>query len=253
MKETIRYSVLSGTCTKKHKRCMRRRNVWRELEDRFDRADRSIRPLSTVKNFHLLLPGFLKVSGYLGTSVPRRESSIPGNRVPRAQIANWLARARVHDGRREGRERERTASLAYYSKVSSDFPRQPLDSASGGVIAIKHRKLAKLRCNLAGDVLPPHLHFETPRRVHVHTPDSRLYSADCSRRVCTWIHVFFPLLSSSKRFASSSSLRGAFTRACVCLAKYEHACVCLCLRVYTDDVVKSWEISWQRLDPRFGN
>lgn len=51
-------------------------------------------------------------------------------------------------------------------------------------------------------------------------------------RTCTWIHVFFPLLSSSKRFASSFSLRGGFTRAWACLAKYEHTRLPVFARVH---------------------
>ena len=170
------------------------------------------------------------------------------------------------DGRRGGRERERerTASLAYYSKVSSDFPRRrPANLWTlllGEVIAIKHRKLAKLRCNLAGDVLPLHLHFSSRdactctctqqptaggwyTQPTVRVERVRVRESTCSSPFCRRRNV--PPVPSS--------LRGGFTRASVGLFGQVWARARLCLRVYTDDVVKSWEISRQRLDPRFGN
>lgn len=237
MKEIIRYSVLSETRTTKPKRWrVRRRNVWREPEGRTnDRFALDSSQLVTVKNLPSSSPP--SFPRFFGSEWLRdyRPTTVPDNRVPRAQIVNWLARRKTR--RKKERERERTASLAYYSKVSSDFPRwRPANLWTlllGEVIAIKHRKLAKLRCNLAGDVLPPHLHFEWRRvHVHVHTAsDSRrlVYSAGVYVYVNPRVLPPFVVVETFRQFLQFAR---RFTRACACLAKYEHAlaCVCACTR-----------------------
>jgi len=109
--------------------------------------------------------------------------------------------SRGEGGGREGGEGERERKR---EREREREGREP------GAIVIKHRELAKLWCNLAGDVLPHGLARRGgggPRAASIHT--------HMQRHTCARVRV-------------------ERVRARV-------------------GIVKSWEISRRRLDPRFGN
>lgn len=151
--------------------------------------------------------------------VPRRESRISDNRVLRAHRSPQTER----------KKEDRLLSVLFQSFVRFSTPTasQPLDFAGEtrpGVIAIKHRKLAKLRCNLAGDVLPPYLHFESRSR----------FTCTRQRACVTSCRVYVYVSTCSSLSVVVETPVAPFVRVCssVCLFAQVWVHVCPCLRAW---------------------
>lgn len=77
-------------------------------------------------------------------------------------------RNEIHGGRRR-RTARRVSSNFPWDNVASRARRGGRREEKPRAIVIKHRELAKLRCNLAGDVLPRGLARRGPRAASIHT------------------------------------------------------------------------------------